>query len=203
VPRARQPGEAPLRIDADGWLAGVPRGVTPHRDARPPQARIELLVIHCISLPPGEFGLAAIEALFAGTLDPAAHPAYAPLQGLRVSAHFLVDRNGGLRQFVSCRERAWHAGRSEWNGRAACNDFSIGVELVGSEFEAFTASQYRTLAALQACLCAAYPIRATRGHSEIAPGRKFDPGPYFDWSRLARDTPPGPSPLPLSLPDVE
>lgn len=191
MPQARQAEKAPPVVDAEGWLSGVRRGVTPHRDARPPGCAVELLVIHCISLPPGEFGTEAIASLFAGGLDPVAHPAYAPLRGLRVSAHFLVDREGGLCQFVSCRERAWHAGRSEWNGRSDCNDFSIGVELVGSEFEPFTAAQYRALGGLQAALCAAYPIRATRGHSEIAPGRKFDPGLFFDWSRIARDTPAG------------
>jgi AmpD protein len=173
-------------VDAAGWLAGARRRESPNRDARPAHCAIELLVIHCISLPPGALGTADIERLFANELDPDAHAAYAALRGLRVSAHFLVARDGALTQFVSCAERAWHAGRSSWNGRPACNDYSIGIELVGSEFEPFCAAQYGTLAVLLEALRAAYPIRATLGHGEIAPGRKFDPGPLFDWSRLAR-----------------
>jgi AmpD protein len=174
-------------VDAAGWLSGARRVESPHQDERPPGCAIELLVVHAISLPPGVFGGDAIERLFTGRLDPAAHPYYARLRGLRVSSHFLVARDGALTQFVACRRRAWHAGRSSWEGRPACNDCSVGVELEGSEFEPYTEAQYRSLARLQQALCAAYPIRAARGHDEIAPGRKFDPGPLFDWSRIVRD----------------
>ncbi len=160
---------------------------SPNRDARPRGAAIELLVIHCISLPPGVFGGDSVERLFTNRIDPAAHPYFERLRGMRVSAHFLVDRSGALTQFVSCLERAWHAGASQWNSQDGCNDFSIGVEIEGSEFEAFTPAQYEALARLQRALCAAYPLRAARGHSEIAPGRKTDPGPLFDWQRIARD----------------
>jgi AmpD protein len=176
-------------VDGAGWLAGARRRPSPHCDERPAGCAIELLVVHGISLPPGRFDSAPVERLFEDRLDPAGHPAFEPLRGLRVSAHFLIERDGGLVQFVSCARRAWHAGRSSWEGRAACNDFSIGVELIGSEFEPYATAQYRTLTALQAALSAAYPIRATRGHSEIAPGRKTDPGPLFDWRRVARDGP--------------
>jgi AmpD protein len=174
-------------IDAQGWLAGARRQPSPNCDERPSGCAIELLVIHCISLPPGRYAAAPVHELFTNRLDPAGHPYFEQLRDLRVSAHFLVERDGGLVQFVSCARRAWHAGRSSWDGRSACNDFSIGVELVGSEFEPYADAQYRTLADLQAALCAAYPIRAARGHSEIAPDRKTDPGPLFDWSRVTRD----------------
>jgi AmpD protein len=174
-------------VGADGWVPGAQRFASPNCDARPAGCKVELLVLHCISLPPGDFRTQHIEQLFANELDAAAHPFFAQLRGLRLSAHFLIARDGGMRQFVSCLDRAWHAGPSTWDGRSACNDFSIGVELVGSEFEPFTDAQYAVLGSLQQVLCAAYPIRATRGHSEIAPGRKFDPGPLFDWARVARD----------------
>jgi len=186
---AVNPADAQYTVDADGWVPGVRRCPSPHQDARP-AGPIELLVIHCISLPPGHFGTGDIERLFAGQLDSHAHPYYSKLRGLRVSAHFLVGRDGALTQFVSCRDRAWHAGRSQWEGRTACNDFSIGIELEGSEFEPYTGAQYATLWPLQAALYGAYPVRATRGHSEIAPGRKSDPGPLFDWARIWRDRAP-------------
>jgi N-acetyl-anhydromuramoyl-L-alanine amidase len=174
-------------VRTDGWLDGVRRVPSPNRDARPQGAAIELLVIHCISLPPGVFGGDSVERLFTNRIDPAAHPYFERLRAMTVSAHFLVDRAGALTQFVSCLERAWHAGASQWNGRDGCNDFSIGVEIEGSEFEPFMPAQYDALARLQRALCAAYPLRAARGHSEIAPGRKTDPGPLFDWQRIARD----------------
>lgn len=179
-----------LRPDREGWLAAARRLPSPNRDARPPGCAVELLVIHCISLPPGRFGTGDVERLFANQLDPAAHPFFAQLQGLRVSAHFLIDRDGRLTQFVPCSDRAWHAGASAWEGRPGCNDFSIGIELEGSEFEPFTEAQYAALDGLQRALCEAFPIRATRGHSEIAPGRKTDPGPLFDWTRIRRDAGP-------------
>jgi AmpD protein len=183
----RATGADPCPIGPDGWSPGARALPSPHRDARPPGTVIELLVVHCISLPPGRFGGGHIERFFMGTLGADEHPYFERLRGVRVSAHFLVARDGLLTQFVSCLDRAWHAGASAWEGRSACNDFSIGVELEGSEFEPFTRPQYDALAALQRGLRAAYPIRATRGHSEIAPGRKTDPGPLFDWSRVVRD----------------
>lgn len=180
-------GESAYHVGADGWVQEARRLDSPNFDARPAESPIELLVLHCISLPPGCFGSGDIERLFTNRLDCVSHEFYAQLRGMRVSAHFLICRNGRLTQFVSCRDRAWHAGVSEWQGRAGCNDFSIGIELEGSEFEPFTAQQYATLGALQRALAAAYPLRWTRGHSEIAPGRKSDPGPLFDWTRVVRD----------------
>jgi AmpD protein len=172
---------------AGGWVDAALRRSSPNFDARPAGCAVELLVLHCISLPPGCHGEGHVERLFTNTLDTAAHPAFAPLAGVRLSAHFLISRGGVLTQFVSCNDRAWHAGASSWNGRDRCNDFSIGIELEGSEFEPFTAAQYATLDPLQRALWAQYPLRWARGHSEIAPQRKTDPGPYFDWSRLRRD----------------
>ena len=181
------PAATAYRVADDGWVQGARRLESPNFDSRPAGCKIELLVLHCISLPPGCFGSGDIERLFANQLDCSAHAFYEQLGGVRVSAHFLVARSGLLTQFVSCRDRAWHAGVSEWEGRAACNDFSIGIELEGTEFEPFTAPQYATLDALQRALAAAYPLRCTRGHNEIAPGRKSDPGPLFDWARVPRD----------------
>ena len=147
-----------------------------------------LIVIHNISLPPGEFGGSAIADLFLNQLDCNAHPYYdAHLRGLRVSSHFLIRRDGALEQFVSCDARAWHAGVSNFFGRERCNDFSIGVELEGTDDTAFDDAQYATLGALVRALVAHYPIEALAGHADIAPGRKTDPGPCFDWSRLAHD----------------
>lgn len=166
-----------------GWLRGARERPSPHRDARPAGAVVDLLVVHHISLPPGRFSGDAIERLFTGRLDPCAHPYYAQLSGLRVSAHFLVRRRGELLQFVGCDERAWHAGASAFLGRERCNDFSIGVELEGDGSTRFTEAQYRRLAALTALLCARHPLRWVAGHSDIAPGRKVDPGPFFDWTR--------------------
>ena len=147
----------------------------------------ELVVIHGISLPPGQYGGPEIEALFTNKLDPDAHPYFADISGLEVSAHFLVRRTGEVVQFVSTDVRAWHAGTSCWQGREQCNDFSIGIELEGCDEEAYTDSQYDALNQLLAVLTKQYPdIRhdAIVGHSDIAPGRKTDPGPAFDWSRV-------------------
>jgi AmpD protein len=176
-----------LHLDHAGWVSEARRVDSPNRDARPPGCAIELVVVHCISLPPGRFGGGEIERLFTNRLDCGAHEFFAQLRGLRVSAHFLIARDGTVTQFVSCADRAWHAGISAWEGRPGCNDFSVGVELEGSEFEPFTAAQYGALGALQRALRGRYPIRAVRGHEEIAPGRKFDPGPLFDWTRVSRD----------------
>lgn len=156
---------------------------SPHCDARPAGRAISLLVIHHISLPPGEFGGPGIVELFTNQLNPAAHPYYASVAGMKVSAHFLIRRDGTLLQFVRCGGRAWHAGESSWKGRAQCNDFSIGVELEGTGEAPFAALQYRQLARLTRALKARYPIRDIVGHGDIAPGRKNDPGPHFDWAR--------------------
>lgn len=183
-----------MRIAGDGWVtpsdsAGeaskieVLRTPSPNFDERPPGTRIELLVIHAISLPPGEFGGRGIEDLFLNRLDPAEHPYYADVAHLKVSAHFLIRRDGALLQFVSCSKRAWHAGVSSWQGRSRCNDFSVGVELEGADDVPFAPAQYDTLVTLTGALQAAYPIVGIVGHSDIAPGRKTDPGALFDWPR--------------------
>ncbi len=171
-----------MRIDAQGLLVDGEYIPSPNCDDRP-EGAIELLVIHNISLPPGEFGGDGIQQLFTNSLDVAAHPYYATLSGLKVSAHFLVRRDGRVIQFVSCRKRAWHAGESCWQGRACCNDFSIGVELEGRDTVPFTDAQYAALHHLTVALREAYPVRGIAGHSDIAPQRKTDPGPCFDWTR--------------------
>ncbi len=173
-----------LKLDAQGWLAGVRRIASPNCDARPPGESVSLVVIHNISLPPGEFGGSGVEALFSNRLDPAAHPYYAQIQGLRVSAHFFIRRDGALIQFVPCGLRAWHAGPSQWQGREQCNDFSVGIELEGTDTEPFTTAQYESLDIVLSTLRRTYPITDIVGHSDIAPGRKTDPGPFFDWGRL-------------------
>ncbi len=170
--------------EAAGWLPSVSRTPSPNFDARPPGVAVELIVIHAISLPPDEFGGPGVIELFTNCLDPADHPHFPSICGLRVSAHFLIRRDGELIQFVSCADRAWHAGTSSWRGRVACNDFSIGIELEGCDSIAFTDAQYRVLAILVADLRVRYPIVDVVGHSDIAPGRKTDPGPCFDWGRL-------------------
>jgi N-acetyl-anhydromuramoyl-L-alanine amidase len=156
---------------------------SPNQDERPDGEEPTLLVVHSISLPPGEFGGPGVEALFLNRLDRDAHPYYAGIADLRVSAHFVVRRDGETTQYVSCAKRAWHAGVSSWNGRARCNDFSIGIELEGCDDTPFEAAQYDALAALTRALRDAYPILGIAGHSDVAPGRKTDPGPLFDWSR--------------------
>lgn len=176
-------GEA-WRVDAAGWVSGVRRIPSPNRDARPPGEAISLVVIHNISLPPGEFGGPGVIELFTNRLDPTAHPYYETLRDLRVSAHFFVRRGGELIQFVPCGERAWHAGVSCWRGRERCNDFSLGIELEGTDDLPYTDAQYAALNHLLAALRAAYPIADIVGHSDIAPGRKTDPGPHFDWGRV-------------------
>ncbi|GAB2907316.1 1,6-anhydro-N-acetylmuramyl-L-alanine amidase AmpD [Paraburkholderia jirisanensis] len=176
-------------VGAHGWVSAARKLPSPNFEARPAGAVPTLLVVHNISLPPGEFGGAAIAELFLNRLDCDAHPYYdAHLRGVRVSAHFVIRRDGTLEQFVSCDERAWHAGASNFFGRERCNDFSIGIELEGSDSSAFEAAQYDTLSALAQALAARYPIDALAGHSDLAPGRKTDPGPHFDWARLQRET---------------
>lgn len=144
------------------------------------------MVLHSISLPPGEYGGDAIEQLFCNRLDWDAHPYYAGIRGLKVSAHFLLRRDGGMQQFVSCDQRAWHAGRSVWRGREDCNHFSLGIELEGLEGSSFEPAQYATLARLLRALATRYPIEEVVGHEDVAPGRKFDPGAGFDWPHLRR-----------------
>ncbi|KVE39742.1 1,6-anhydro-N-acetylmuramyl-L-alanine amidase AmpD [Burkholderia sp. TSV86] len=173
-------------VDAGGWVAGARREPSPNVDGRPAGVMPTLVVIHNISLPPGEFGGDAIVELFQNRLDCDAHPFYgAHLRGVRVSAHFLIRRDGVLIQFASCDARAWHAGASSFLGRERCNDFSIGIELEGTDDVAFDERQYATLVALSRALVARYPIDAFAGHADIAPTRKTDPGPHFDWRRFA------------------
>ncbi len=180
-----------LLVDvATGRLRGVRQILSPHRDPRPAGQRPELIVVHGISLPPGEFGGAWIDRLFTGELPATAHPYFEAIAGQRVSAHVLIRRDGSVHQFVPFDERAWHAGVSEYRGRTGCNDFSIGIELEGTDDLPYEPAQYVSLATLIAALLDAYPgLSADRivGHSDIAPGRKTDPGLSFDWSRLRAD----------------
>jgi N-acetyl-anhydromuramoyl-L-alanine amidase len=177
---------------ATGLIAGVRQVLSPHFDARPKGIEPELIVVHAISLPPGEFGGPWIDRLFAGDLPPAAHSAFHDVALLRVSAHALIRRDGGITQYVPFGMRAWHAGESQYRGRGGCNDFSIGIELEGTDATPYTDAQYASLAALVTALLASYPTLSTdriAGHSDIAPGRKTDPGPAFDWQRWRRMLP--------------
>ncbi len=169
---------------AQGWWSAARRCDSPNHGPRPDQVAAELVVIHSISLPPGEFGGDAVERLFTNRLDPAQHPSFAPLRGLEVSAHFFIRRDGELLQFVSCERRAWHAGASSWRGRVNCNDWSIGIELEGLEGGAFEPAQYKTLARLMKALRLRHPIGSVAGHEHVAPQRKHDPGSGFDWTLL-------------------
>jgi AmpD protein len=172
------------RVADDGWCSNVVRAASPNFDRRPDGAQINLLVVHNISLPPGEYGGTYIEDFFTNRLNHDAHPYFDHLRGVRVSAHFLIRRDGAALQFVSADQRAWHAGQSSFCGRERCNDFSIGIELEGSDFEPFADAQYETLAALTCALQQHYPLTDVAGHEHIAPGRKTDPGPCFDWTRF-------------------
>ncbi|HMA12002.1 MAG TPA: 1,6-anhydro-N-acetylmuramyl-L-alanine amidase AmpD [Steroidobacteraceae bacterium] len=172
---------------ATGLLTGVRQVLSPHHDARPPGIDADLIVLHGISLPPGEFGGPWIDRLFTGSLPADAHPYFAQIEGARVSAHVLVRRDGTPVQYVPFGARAWHAGVSGHEGRAACNDFSIGIELEGADDLPYEAAQYRCAAAIIKALLRAYPslsVSRIVGHSDIAPGRKTDPGPAFDWARM-------------------
>lgn len=173
-----------MNLDQNGVLSGVRFIASPNCDWRVNPADIRLLVVHNISVPPGEFGGNGVIELFTNRLDPAAHIEYAVIHKLRVSAHFFIRRNGELIQFVACSKRAWHAGASSWRGWERCNDYSIGVELEGDDYTPFTDPQYAQLNALIALLNTAYPGLAIAGHADIAPGRKTDPGERFDWSRV-------------------
>lgn len=169
-----------------GWYRAATRLESPNHGARPAPAAsaVDLIVVHSISLPPGEYGGRAVQQLFTNTLDWDAHPYFDGIRGLQVSAHFFVDRTGALWQFVDCDLRAWHAGQSAYRGRAQCNDDSIGIELEGLEGQPFEPAQYATLASLCRDIAQRYPIAHIAGHEHIAPGRKLDPGPGFDWVRV-------------------
>lgn len=174
-------------IDDAGWCQSAEVIRSPNFDARPDNAQIKLIVVHGISLPPGEYGGGYIQDFFCNQLDAGAHSYFGSICDMTVSAHCLIERDGNLIQFVSFLDRAWHAGESQWCGESACNDFSIGIELEGCDDEAYTEAQYQSLAALIASLRTRYPdidSNAIAGHSDIAPGRKTDPGPAFDWQKL-------------------
>jgi len=172
------------RLTTDGRLPGARFIASHNQDDRPADVAICLLVVHAISLPPGEFGGNGVKHLFTNCLDPDAHPYYRELHGLRVSAHFFIRRDGSVIQFVPTLRRAWHAGISHWRGRERCNDFSLGIELEGCDDQPFTHIQYVRLARLIRILRRTYAIEEIVGHSDIAPARKTDPGPCFDWQRL-------------------
>ena len=189
---SRSAAHSPGRTGADqapgageGWLSGARIVPSPNEDARPPATTIDTVIVHHISLPPGHFSGDAIERLFTNRLEAAADPSFVPIAGLRVSSHFLIRRHGGLVQFVATDRRAWHAGVSRLLTRERCNDFSIGIELEGDSLRPFTRSQYRRLDDLLVELAQRLPLRWIAGHSDIAPGRKVDPGPQFAWPDVA------------------
>ena len=179
-----------MKVDpSSGLLLAATQVASPNCDARPQGVEADLIVVHGISMPPGEFGGPWVDRLFSNSLPPEVHPYFAEVAGLRVSAHLLIKRDGAVIQYVKFGERAWHAGRSSFDGREACNDFSIGIELEGTDTVEYDLRQYAALARVVAALCAAYPrLSPDRlvGHSDIAPGRKTDPGPAFDWSQARR-----------------
>jgi len=183
-----------VRLDpVSGWCHGVRHCPSPNFNPRPGD-NVSLLVIHNISLPPGEFGTGKVVEFFQNRLDPAEHPYFQSISSLTVSAHFMIEREGYIIQFVSCRDRAWHAGVSTFEGRAGCNDFSIGIELEGTDDLPYTEAQYRSLARLAEQLQSLYPAigpSTVQGHCHIAPGRKTDPGPAFDWDRFRSTLAPG------------
>ena len=168
----------------EGWWRAARRIDSPNHGPRPAGTAVTLALIHSISLPPGEYGGDGVERLFTNRLDWDAHPYYQRIRGMQVSSHFFIRRDGDVLQFVSCDERAWHAGPSSWQGRDNCNDYSIGIELEGLEGETFEPAQYATLTTLLRALAQRYPIEHVAGHEHVAPGRKIDPGPGFDWTGL-------------------
>jgi N-acetyl-anhydromuramoyl-L-alanine amidase len=172
-----------ITIDSQGYAKPARQIASPNCDERP-HCDIDMIVIHNISLPPAQYGSNGVIELFTNTLSPHAHPYYAEIHHLKVSSHFFIRRTGELIQFVSCLQRAWHAGASKWKTRERCNDFSVGIELEGSDFEPFKEIQYQTLNSLIKSLKHKYPIQHIVGHSDIAPGRKTDPGPFFDWQKI-------------------
>lgn len=167
-----------------GWLSTARHLPSPNFGPRPTGMPVDLVVVHSISLPPGQYGTGCVQQLFTNQLDWEAHPYFQGIRGLEVSAHFFIERDGTLWQFVSTEDRAWHAGQSQWGERRNCNDFSVGIELEGLEGQTFEPPQYQTLAQLCQALAAQHPLRHIAGHEHIAPERKQDPGPGFDWSRL-------------------
>jgi AmpD protein len=174
---------------AGGWLAGIRRVFSPNQEARPAAASVSLIVIHNISLPPDDFTGDWVEQFFVNRLDPTAHPYFATIADLKVSAHFFIRRSGRVVQFVGCDRRAWHAGKSVWQAQENCNDYSVGIELQGSDEAPYTEAQYESLWTLIDALRTRYPIAALAGHCHIAPGRKSDPGPAFDWPAAHRRYP--------------
>lgn len=174
-----------MLIDQLGWLCGALQIPSPNQDCRPIENEVTLVVVHSISLPPGEYFGPGISALFTNAIDPDRHSYFQTLIGLRVSAHVMIRRDGGLVQYVPFLARAWHAGVSSWQGRDRCNDFSIGIELEGTDDAPFSDAQYLSLEKLIKSLTAQYSINAVVGHSDVAPGRKTDPGPFFDWLHLS------------------
>jgi AmpD protein len=175
-----------LKLNSQGWFSGVRKVPSPNFDARPSRMPISLLIIHSISLPPNEFGGNGVSQLFTNTLNPDEHPYYEQLRGVKVSSHFFIRRNGEIVQYVSCLYRAWHAGLSRWQGRTRCNDFSLGIEMEGSDFVPYTDAQYLSLSYLTRRLQRAYRFSDITGHSDVAPQRKTDPGPYFEWARYLK-----------------
>ena len=174
-------------IDKLGFANAAKQIASPNFDARPTD-EISMIVIHNISLPPNQYGGSGVVQLFTNMLNPNEHPYYAQIHTRKVSSHFFIRRDGELIQFVSCLQRAWHAGASLWQGRERCNDFSVGIELEGSDYEAFEIAQYQTLNKLIKALKKTYSIQQLVGHSDIAPGRKTDPGPFFEWQKINCDT---------------
>jgi AmpD protein len=182
----RPDGRATGELWDGGWYRFARRLASPNFGPRPQGAAIDLVVIHSISLPPGEYGGDGVQRLFTNTLDWDAHPYYKTIEGMQVSSHFYIRRGGELWQFVSADDRAWHAGASQWRGRDNCNDDSIGIELEGLEGQTFEPAQYETLADVVSAIAQRYPVEHIAGHEHIAPGRKQDPGPGFDWPLLRR-----------------
>lgn len=185
--RRPEPPPAPDPLWQQGWYRFAHRVDSPNFGPRPKGSSIDLVVVHSISLPPGVYGGDEVRQLFTNTLDWDAHPYFQEIRGMQVSAHFFIRRDGALLQFVSCDDRAWHAGGSSWRGRDNCNDDSVGIELEGLEGETFESAQYDTLSAVCSALAQHYPIRHIAGHEHIAPERKKDPGPGFEWALLQRE----------------
>jgi AmpD protein len=184
---APEPAAAGAALWSGGWYRFARRLDSPNFGPRPAGAQVDLVVVHSISLPPGVYGGDEVQRLFTNSLDWNAHPYFKTIEGMQVSAHFYLRRDGTLWQFVSCDQRAWHAGPSQWRGRANCNDDSIGIELEGLEGERFEPAQYEALTAVCAAIGQHYPIAHVAGHEHIAPGRKGDPGAQFDWALVQRD----------------
>ncbi len=180
----KNPNHQPFTLDQQGYINNTRLITSPNADNRPGECEIDMVVIHNISLPPQQYGGNGIIELFTNCLNPNEHPYYADIHTAKVSSHFLIRRDGELLQFVPCSKRAWHAGVSNWLGRERCNDFSVGIELEGCDDEAFESEQYKTLNSLIQSLKETYPIEHIVGHSDIAPGRKTDPGPFFDWDKV-------------------